>query len=54
LINGASGGAGTFAVQIAKASVTAVASTRKIEIVLVLRADHIIDYTQENFTQTGW
>ncbi|MBK8900237.1 MAG: NAD(P)-dependent alcohol dehydrogenase [Anaerolineaceae bacterium] len=56
LINGASGGVGTFAVQIARAlgaEVTAVVSTRKMDMVRSMGADHIIDYTQEDFTQTG-
>jgi NADPH:quinone reductase-like Zn-dependent oxidoreductase len=56
LINGASGGVGTFAVQIAKALegvVTAVVSTRKMEMVRALGADHIIDHTQEDFTQNS-
>jgi NADPH:quinone reductase-like Zn-dependent oxidoreductase len=56
LINGAAGGVGTFAVQIAKslqARVTAVCSTRNIELVRSIGADHVIDYSRENFIQSS-
>ncbi len=56
LIDGASGGVGTFAVQVAKslgAEVTAVCSTRNVERARLLGADHVLDYKREDFTQNG-
>ena len=56
LINGASGGVGTFAVQIAKAlgaDVTAVCSTRNVDLARSLGADRVVDYSKEDFTKLG-
>jgi NADPH:quinone reductase-like Zn-dependent oxidoreductase len=56
LINGAGGGMGTFAVQLAKyfgANVTAVDSTTKLDMLRSIGADHVLDYTQEDYTRSG-
>jgi len=56
LINGAAGGVGTLAVQIAKScgkNVTGVCSTRNVDMVRSIGADHVVDYTQEDFTKSG-
>jgi NADPH:quinone reductase-like Zn-dependent oxidoreductase len=57
LINGAGGGAGTFAIQLAKlagAEVTGVDNVEKLELMRSLGADHVMDYTKEDFTKNGW
>ena len=56
MINGAGGGAGSFAIQIAKyfgAEVTGVDNTGKLEMMRSIGADHVIDFTQEDFTKNG-
>jgi NADPH:quinone reductase-like Zn-dependent oxidoreductase len=56
LINGASGGVGMYSVQLAKffgAEVTAVCHARNVEMIRLLGADHVVDYTQEDFTHRG-